>query len=83
MLHEFIFDAFIGKRTGLIEAERLEIARQHFHRRDPAILDRLDEFCPGGEGEFLAAPQAKPLGIGKIVHRGGAGRRDIDDARVG
>ena len=33
-------------------------------------------------GKVLAAPQAEALGIGEIVDRGGAGRRDIDDAGV-
>ena len=34
------------------------------------------------EGEILAAPEAEALRIGKIVDRGGPGRRDIDDTRV-
>ena len=82
VLDQLVFDAFVGERAGGIEAERLEIARQHLHRRDAAILDRLDELGAGGEREVLAAPEAEPLGIGEIVDRGGAGRGDIDDAGV-
>ena len=41
------------------------------------------ELGAGGEGEVRAAPQAEPLGIGEILHRGGAGRRDVDDAGIG
>ncbi len=36
-----------------------------------------------GEREVLATPQAEPLGVGEIVHGGGAGGRDVDDAGVG
>ena len=60
----------------------MQIARQHLHRRDAAVLDRLDELGARREREILAAPQAEPLGIGEVVDRGGAGRRDVDDARV-
>ena len=40
------------------------------------------ELGAGGEGKVLAAPQAEPLGIGEIVHRRGARRRDVDDAGI-
>ncbi len=60
----------------------MQVARQHFHGGDAAGLDRLDEFGARGEREILAAPEAEPLGIGEIVDGGGAGRGDIDDARV-
>ena len=82
VLDQLVFDALVGERAGRIEAERLEIARQHLHRRDAALLDRLDELGAGGEREIVAAPQAEPLGIGEIVHGGGAGRRDVDDAGI-
>ena len=82
VLDQLIFDAFIAERARGIEAERLEVAGQHLHRRDAAGLDRLDELRARGEGEILAAPEAEALGIGEIVDGGGAGRRDIDDARV-
>ena len=82
MLDQLVFDALVGERARRIETERLEIARQHLHRRDAAGLDRLDELGAGGEREILAAPEAEPLGVGEIVDRGGAGRRDIDDAGV-
>ena len=82
VLEQLVFDAVKGERAGGVEAERLEVARQHLHRRDAAGLDRLDELGAGGEREIFAAPEAEPLGIGEIVDRRGAGRRDIDDARV-
>ena len=82
VLDQLVFDALVGERAGGIEAERLEIAGQHLHRRDAAGLDRLDELGAGGEREILAAPEAEALGIGEIVDRGGAGRRDIDDAGI-
>ena len=33
-------------------------------------------------GKSVAAPQAEPLRIGEIVHRGGAGRRDVEHAGI-
>ena len=60
----------------------MHIARQHLHRRDAARLDRLDELGARGERKILAAPQPEALGVGEVMNRGGAGRRDIDDARV-
>ena len=41
------------------------------------------ELGAGGEGKVLAAPEAEPLGVGEIVHGGGARGRDVDDARIG
>ena len=82
MLDQFVFDAVVGERPGRVEPERAEVARQHLHRRDAAILDRLDEFGSGREREVLAAPEAEALGVGEIVDGGRAGRRDIDDARI-
>ena len=82
VLDKLVFDALVGQRARRVEAERLEIARQHLHGRDAALLDRLDELGPRGEREVVAAPEAEALGIGEIVHRGGAGRRDIDDAGI-
>ena len=49
----------------------------------PPASIACDELGAGGEGEVLAAPEAEPLGIGEIVDRGGAGGRDVDDARIG
>ena len=82
VLDQIIFDALVAERPRRIEAERPQVARQHLHGRDAAGLDRLDELGARGEREILAAPEAEPLGIGEIVDRGGAGRRDIDDAGV-
>ncbi len=83
VLDQLVLDALVGERARGIEAERLEIAGEHFHGGDAAGLDRLHELGARGEREILAAPQAEPLGIGEIVDRGRAGRGDIDDARIG
>ncbi len=82
VLDQFVRDALIGKGAGRIEAKRLHIAGEHFHCRDAAGLDRLDELAARRERKVLAAPQTQALGVGEVMHRGGAGRRDIDDARV-
>ena len=83
VLDQLILDAVIGKRAGGVEPERTQVAGQHLHGGDTAILDRLDEFGAGGEGEVLAAPEAEPLGVGEIVDGRRAGGRDIDHARLG
>lgn len=82
MFDQLVFDAVIGERAGRVEAKRPQIAREHFHRRDAAIVHCLDEFGAIGEGEILAAPQAEPLGIGEIVDGGRTRRRDVDDPGV-
>src|SRR6266700_448573 len=82
VLYQFVLDAFVRERTGGIETEGLEVAREHLHRRDTALLDRLDELCARGEGEIFAAPQPAALGVSEVMNGGGAGRRDVDDARV-
>jgi len=51
-------------------------------QRRAAGLDRLDKFGAGGEREIITAPKPEPLGVGEVVHRGGAGRRDVEDAGV-
>ena len=83
VLDELVLDALIGERPSRVEAEALEVARQHLHRGHAAGLDGLHELGPRGEGEIRPAPQAQTLGIGEVVHRRGAGRRDVDDARIG
>ena len=83
LLDQFVGDALVGQRAGRIEAERLEVAGQHLHGGDATSLDRLDEFRAGGERKVRPAPQAEPLRIGEIVHRGGAGRRHVEHAGVG
>ena len=83
VLDQLVFDPLVGERARGVEAERLEVAREHLHRRDTAGLDRFDELGAGGEREVRAAPEAEPLGVGEIVDRGRARRRDVEDARVG
>jgi len=79
---QLVLDAFVRERARGVEAERLEVAGEHLHRRDPARLDRLDELGTRREREVRAAPEPEALGIGEIVDGGGSGRRDIEDARV-
>ena len=56
MLDQLVFDTFVGERTRRVETERLQIARQHLHGRDAAVLDCLDKLGAGREREILAAP---------------------------
>ena len=83
VLDELVLDALVGERPRGVEAEALEVARQHLHRRHAAGLDGLHELGPRGEGKVGAAPQAEALGIGEVVDGGGARRRDVDDAGIG
>ena len=83
VLDELVCDALIGERARGVEAERLEIAGQHLHGGDAAAFDRFDELGARREGKIRPAPQAETLRIGEIVDRGGAGRRDIEHARIG
>ena len=83
MFEHLVFHAVEGQRARRIKAERLQVARQHLHRRDPAVLDRRDELAARGEREILAAPQSEPLGVGEILHGGRAGGGNIDDASIG
>ena len=76
-------DAVIGERPGLVEAEGLEIARDHFHRRDSSRLHGGDELDPGLERRLAGGPETQSPCIGEAGDGGGAGRRDIGDARVG
>lgn len=80
VLDQLVFDAGEREGTGGVEAERAQIAREHFHGRDATALDRFDKLGACPEREILAAPEAETLGIGKIMHRGRAGGRHIDDA---
>ena len=76
-------DAVIGERPGLVEAEGLEIARDHFHGGDAAGFHRGDELDAGLERRLAGGPEAEPAGIGEAGDGGGAGGRDIGDARIG
>ncbi len=82
VLNKLVLDALVRERAGCVEAERLEVARQHLHGRDPTLLDRFDELGTGGERKVGAAPKAEALGISEIVDRGCARRRHIDHAGI-
>ena len=41
-----------------------------------------DKIGAGRERKITGAPQTEPGGIGEVLHRGGAGRRDVEDARI-
>ena len=75
-------DPVIGERPGLVEAERLQVPRDHLHRGDAAGLHGGDELDAGLEWRLAGGPEAEPAGIGEAGDGGGAGRRDIGDARV-
>ena len=82
MLDDFVFDALEGQRARGVEAERLEIAGQHFHGGDAAAFHGRDKIRAGRERKITGAPQAEPRGIGEVLNRRGAGGRDIENARV-
>src|SRR3546814_19180069 len=82
MLEKFIFDAVERERARRVEAERLQIARQHLHGRDSAILDRRDKFAARREGKVGAAPEAEALCISEVLDGRRAGRGHIDDAGI-
>jgi hypothetical protein len=56
VLDQLVLHALVGERTGRVETEALEIARQHLHRGHAAGLDGLHELAARGEGEIRAAP---------------------------
>ena len=83
VLDDLVLDALERQRARGIEAERLQIARQHLHRGDAAAFHRGDELGAGRERKITGAPEAEPGGIGEVLHRRRAGRRDVEDARIG
>jgi len=83
MLDQFIFDAIIRERAGGIEAERSQVTGQHFHGRNAAGFDRLDELGTGLKRKILTAPETEALCISKVVNCGGPGCRDINHAGIG
>ena len=86
MFEKLDLDPVIAERTGLVETERLQIARHHLHRRDPAGLHGGDKIRALLErclaAGIRAAPETKAPRIGKSGHRGGPGGGDIEDTRI-
>src|SRR3546814_14517143 len=82
MLEKFIFDAVERERARRVEAERLQIARQHLHGRDSAILDRRDKFAARRAGKVGAAPEAEALCISEVLDGRRAGRGLLADAGI-
>ena len=56
MFEHVVFDAVEAERPCRVEAERLQIARHHLHRRHPAGLHRRDETLAAREGIFRSLP---------------------------
>ena len=84
MLQDVDLDTVVAERPGLVEAERLEIAGDHLHRRHPRRLPwRLTKSVLLFEGGLSASPEAEALGVGKAGNGGGPGSRDIHDAGIG
>ena len=87
MFEQLNLDPVIAERTGLVEAEGLQIAGDHLHRRHPAGLHGGDEIGALLEGRLAAriraAPEPKAPRIGQAGHRGGPGGGDIEDTRIG
>ena len=75
-------DPVIGEGPGLVEAEGLQVARNHLHCRDAAGFHRGDELDAGLERRLAGGPETQSPCIGEAGDGGGAGGRDIGDARV-
>ena len=73
----------VGERAGLVEAEGLEVAGNHFHRRDTAGLHGRDERRAFLERGLAGGPEAETPCVGEAGHGGGAGGGDVEDAGVG
>ena len=83
VLQHLDLDPGVGQRARRIEAERLEIARQHLHGGDAASLHRRNKVLPRREGHVGRAPEPQARGVGEIGDGRRPGRRDIEDASVG
>ena len=83
MHQDLHLDAVIGQSARLVQAERLQIPRDHFHGGDAARFHRRHEIAPALERRLAGAPKAETAGIGQSRHGGGAGGRHICNARVG
>jgi hypothetical protein len=66
MAQHFVFDAGETERASRIEAKRLQVTRDQFHRGDAALTDVGDEGFPVREGGFRS-PEAEAHGIGEVV----------------
>ena len=86
MFERLDLDPVIAERAGLVEAEGLQIAGHHLHRRDPAGLHGGDEIGAllerGLAARIRAAPQAEAACIGQAGHGGSPGGGDIEDTRI-
>ena len=83
MLQDVDLDTVVAERPGLVEAEGLEIARDHLHRRHPAGLHGDHEIRALFEGGLSASPEAEALGISKAGNGSGPGGGDIHDPGIG
>ena len=77
LLQDVDLDAFVGKGAGLVEAEGLEVPRDHLQCGHPARLHGGDELGPGLERRLAGGPQAQAPCIGEAGDGGGAGGGDV------
>ena len=83
VLQDVDLDPVVAEGTCLIEPEGLQVPGDHLQCRDPARLHRGDEVGAGLERRLAGGPETEALGVGESGDGGGAGRRDVGDARVG
>ena len=76
-------DPVVGQGARLVQAQRLQIAGDHFQGRHAAPLHRRDEVLARGERRQRRRPQPEALGVGQAMHGRRPGGRDVDDARTG
>src|SRR3546814_3867002 len=79
MFEKLIFDPVERQRARRIETKRLQVAGEHLHRRDAALLDRGDEFAARRERKIGPAPKTEALRISEVLHGRRAGGRHIND----
>src|SRR3546814_7974011 len=79
MFEKLIFDPVERQRARRIETKRLQVAGEHLHRRDAALLDRGDEFAARRERKIGPAPKTEALRISEVLHGRRAGGRRSEE----
>src|SRR3546814_19809398 len=71
MFEKLIFDPVERQRARRIETKRLQVAGEHLHRCDAALLDRGDEFAARRKRKLGPAPTTEELGKATLWERVG------------
>ncbi len=76
-----VFHAFVGQVPGHVDAHLLHVPSNHFHGRDPAGIDLLNERANIRKGRAFP-PEPQSIGVCKVRDLCGCRCRRIDHARV-